>query len=90
MHAANDTTPRIREISAMERGYRAIDWVTSRMGERAGMTPDQRAARAAYYDDRAASYVSLAKDHPAMLEFAGLNNLAANIMRAERTGAGGL
>lgn len=83
---ANDHTPRVREISAMERGYRAIDWVTSRIGERAGMTKDQREARALYYDDRAASYVALAKDHPAMLEFAGLNNLAANIMRAKVMG----
>lgn len=80
---ANDLTPHVREISAMERAYRTIDWATSRLGERAGMSREQREARAAYYDERAASYVTLAKHHPAMLEFAGLNNLAANIMRSE-------
>jgi hypothetical protein len=83
---ANDTTPHIRELSAIERGYRAIEWVTSRIAERSNLTADQREARAAYYDDRAASYVALAKEHPGMLEHAGLNNLAANIMRSEATG----
>lgn len=81
---ANDLTPPVRELSAIERGYRAIEWTTLRIAERGRLLDaGQREARARYYDERAASYVTLAKDHPAMLEHAGLNNLAANIMRSE-------
>lgn len=87
MQIANDLTPGPRNISALERGYRAIDWVTTRINERGKLlNPDEREARAQYYDERAASYIALAKIHPAMLEFAGLNNLAANIMRSEVLG----
>lgn len=83
---ANDWAPPIRQLTAQERAYRTIDWATSRVAERSGMSREQREARAKYYDDRASSYVTLAKDHPAMLELAGLNNLAANIMRSEMMG----
>ncbi|QQQ19814.1 hypothetical protein JIP62_06940 [Brevundimonas vitis] len=82
---ANDQTPLIAELSASERALRAIAFTTDRLLERARLRPSDREARAAYYDDRAASYVSLAKDSPKLLEMAGLNQLAANIMRSEAT-----
>ena len=83
---ANDLTPVVHDLSASERALRAISFTTDRLSERARLKPSDREARAAWYDDRAASYVSLAKVHPAILELAGLNKLAANIMRAEVTG----
>lgn len=82
MQIANDLTPTVRELSAKDRAFRAIDWATSRVAERSRLPPQQREARARYYDERAASYVNLSKVNPGLMEWAGLNVLAASILRA--------
>lgn len=80
---ANDwTPPQPRELTALEAAYRAIEWTTARLAER-GRTPEpKREAKAQMYEHRAASFAAQAKDHPSLLELAGLNALAARIMRA--------
>lgn len=82
MQIANDLTPKIRELTATERAYRAIDFTTARIAERSRLSSKDREARAAHYDERAASYMALAQTYPTMAEFAGLNSLAASILRS--------
>jgi len=80
---ANDwTPPQPRELTALEAAYRAIDWTTARLAERGRTPPRKREAKALMYEQRAASYAEQAKDRPSLLELAGLNALAARIMRA--------
>jgi len=81
---ANDWSPPApRELTALEAAYRAIDWTTARIAER-GRTPvAKREAKAVMYEHRAESWAEQAKDRPSLLELAGLNALAARIMRAE-------
>lgn len=82
-HIANDwTPPPPRELTAMEAAYRAIDWTTSKLAERARTPVRKREAKAKMYEHRAASFAAQAKDHPSLLEMAGLHALAARIMRA--------
>lgn len=80
---ANDWTPPApRDLTALEAAYRAIDWTTARLAERSRTPVRKREAKALMYEHRAASYAEQAKDRPSMLELAGLNALAARIMRA--------
>ena len=84
MQIANDTTPPIRELSCAELVLRTTCWIADRIQERGRFfTPDQREERARYYEERAATYVELANVNSNMLEFAGLNTLAAKILRAQ-------
>lgn len=83
MAFANDWTPQgPRELTAMEAAYRAVDWATARIAERARTPLQKREAKAIRYEHRAASFAAMAKEMPSMLEMAGLNALAARIMRA--------
>ena len=82
MQIANDTTPQLRELTAVERTMRTIAWVTDRLAERSNLKPADREARALQYQERAANFVLMAEAYPTMAEFAGLNSVAASILRA--------
>lgn len=79
----NDMTPPLcRELSAVERTMRGIDWLTQRLHERGKLRREDREERALAYEQSAASYAKLAERFPTVLEFAGLHAIAAKIMRA--------
>ena len=78
----NSTAPTMKDLAADRRAYRAVEWVMDRMKERSRLTPAQRAERAAFYDERAENAAIVAASYPPHLEFAGLQRLAANLMRA--------
>ena len=69
--------------TAGERALRAAEIIVSALKNRDTMTEAERLHWADEYDASAQRLADLARDYPAMLEFAGLRSLAAKIMRAE-------
>lgn len=84
MHIANDhTPPPMRPLTAIERAARGVDFLVRRMQERSRLSAEQRQTRAVEYERAAQRWAAEGQTEPGMLEMAGLNSMAAKIMRAE-------